>query len=259
MSENTDNVKGKAVEAIVETVLAGEAREIIWRTGDASEVKEPKIVVIAGVLDSPYNWLLKRYDSVNVAIKHEQKGLVPVEHSHLLVDRDKLRIDLVIGEQNHYGTKISGSLELHPTFLKFGVNSGKYLTPFQMADLIKMNRTFFESHQVAGDLVTALKNFTAKVDKAVELSDNNRGNKRVLVDQVAKTNVPEKFNLKLPIFKGQPVELFEVEVYFNSDDLTCTLISPSANDITESLRDTAIDAELSKVRSLVPDLVIIEK
>lgn len=87
----------------------------------------------------------------------------------------------------------------------------------------------------------------------------NRGNKRALVDQAVESNLPAGFNMVLPIFKGQSKETLEVEVYIRASDLTCTLISPQANEITEILRNDAIDKVLKDIEEIAGGIVIIEK
>lgn len=231
--------------------------ELVIREGEASEPRDPKIINLTGILDSPYRWLDKRYEEGYV--KSEVNGNIPIEFCHVAVDRENMTIALHIGEQNYFGTTITGRLELHPKFKKFGINAGEYITPFEMAEKIKMNRSFFENHSVAMELVSVLKNFKAKVNKQIEASDNNRGDKRALVDQVVNSNVPETFTLQVPIFKGMPSTAIECEVYFRAEDLTCTLVSPAANDEIESIRDRAIDQQLDLIKGLAPDLVIIEK
>ena len=62
----------------------------------------------------------------------------------------------------------------------------------------------------------------------------------------------------MPIFKGgKPVEI-ECETYFNPDDLTCTLVSPEANDMTEQTKDGAIDTVIDGIRKVAPDIVVLE-
>lgn len=175
-----------------------------------------------------------------------------------MVDRDSMSIQIITDKANHYRTEVTGKLQYHPKFLLFGINSSKYVTAFEMAELIKMNRSFFDNHTTAMDLVSALKNFKASVNKEIEKADNNRGSKKILVDQVVQSNIPETFKLILPIFKGQQKEEIAVEVYFNAEDLTCTLVSPEANDKLEATRDSAIDAVLKQIIELAPDIAIIE-
>lgn len=108
-------------------------------------------------------------------------------------------------------------------------------------------------------LVTELQNFRAKVDKEIEKSDNNRGDKRLLINQAVQSNLPEAFNLHIPIFKGTPKQTINVEVYINPSDFSCTLVSAEANDLLEEMRDREMDSVLERISAVCPDIVIIEQ
>ncbi len=216
-------------------------------TGNALEQQEPKIISLNGVLDSPLKWLEKRVSEI------DQKKC------HIVVDRDKMTISLVIDESDHYSTTITGKMELHPVFVKFGINAGKYRTTFEMAELIKMNRSYFENRQYAMELVTLLRQFKAKIDKQVEADVNpNKGDRRVLIAQKVDSNLPPAFNIIVPIFKGTEKQEIECETYFNPDDLTCTLVSAGANDSIEEMKDTCVGEVLDKIKEIAPDVAIIE-
>lgn len=217
------------------------------RTGQALAVKEPEKIKISGVLDTPFKWLEKRV------------GTIDQKKAYLTVSREMMSITLVTDEINHYRTTISGELELHPAFVKFGINAGKYRTPVDMAELIKMNRSYFENRQVAMELVSLLRHFKAKIDKEVEAEFNpNRGDKKVFIAQRIDSNIPSSFKLLIPIFKGDETKEVECETYFNPDDLTCTLVSAGANDTIEETKDSAIDGVLEKIRKIAPDIAIME-
>lgn len=238
-------LKEGIAQTIAENVTAGQ--ELVIREGKALELHEPVKVKIEGVLDSPARWLEKRASTI------EQLKC------HVIVNRDDLKILLVCDEKNFYRTQISGSLVLSEKFQKFGINASEYLTNFEMAELFKMNRTCFETRDKAMKLVSELQNFKAKCDRDIEKCDNNRGDKKLLINQVVNSNLPEKFNLKMPVFKGTKEQTFEVEVYINSSDFSCTLISPEANDLVEEMRDREIDAVLDRIKAVCPDVVIIEQ
>lgn len=74
------------------------------------------------------------------------------------------------------------------------------------------------------------------------------------------TNLPQAFNLYMPIFKGMPAEIFEVETFasLNGREVTFLLISPGAQSALEELRNKVIDEEVKKIREVAPDIVIIE-
>lgn len=245
-------VKQEVKEQIAESMVGGlpvGVGEVIIREGKAIELKEPVKVGIDGTLDAPARWLETRM----------RIGLVNQGTNHVLVDRENLSITLQCNENNHYGSKISGSLIVSPEYKRFGINDGEYMTNFDMAELIKMNRSFFETKSIAMNLVTELQNFKAKVDKEVEKSDNNRGDKRLLVNQVVQSNLPKAFNICIPLFKGTTKQTINVEVYINPTDLSCTLVSPEVNDLLEEMRDHEMDAVLDRIKTVCPDIVIIEQ
>lgn len=217
------------------------------RTGEALPVREQKAVEIYGVLNTPLKWLQKRVELIN------QKA------AHILVNREQMIIQLKIDEENHFASTISGKLEFNPIFLKFGINQGNYKTPLEMSEFFKMNRSHFENQQQAMELVSLLKVFKAKVNKEVEQEVNlNKGDKRLLLAQTVDSNLPDGFTLEIPVFKGQDKQRIEVETYFNPDDLTCTLVSPAANDIIELTRDSEIDNVLNAIEGLAPGIAILE-
>ncbi|MFB5946087.1 hypothetical protein [Albibacterium profundi] len=220
--------------------------ELTIREGKAPEIHEPKNLIVNGVLDSPLRYLHKRLKAF------------PETECHIIVDREKLSIKLVCNERFHVDTVITGSLQLHPDFTKLGINNGEYLTAFELADKFKMNRSLFETQNAAMEIVSKLKNFKAKVAKEIEKTTNDRGSQRLLQDQVVNSNLPENFNLNVPLFKGMGKEIIEVEVNVNPNDLSCTLISPAANDLIQYHRDLAIDSQLDQIVELAPGIVIFE-
>src|SRR5690606_9546607 len=103
-------------------------------------------------------------------------------------------------------------------------------TALQLADKIRMNRSFFENKSDAMRLVSELREFEAKVNKEVESKADGRANRRVLLAQTVTTNVPESFRMNVPVFKGLGKVAIEVEIGIDPYDLSCRLISPGAND-----------------------------
>lgn len=243
-------VKTEIAKNIAETMAEAVAPvngSIIFREGQALPLHEPEKVELLGTIDAPARWLEKRADTIN------QK------ECYVEVNREKMIISLRTDESSYYGTAVYGKLELSPEYNKFGINGGEYITNFEMAELFKMNRAYFENRSVAMKLVTDLQNFKAKVDKEIENSDNKRGDRRILVNQVVQSNLPEAFNLVIPVFKGCEKQTVQVEVYVNPNDFTCTLVSAQSNELVIETRDTIIDEVLERIRLTCPDIVIIEQ
>lgn len=221
--------------------------EVVMREGEALPLHEPVKVQISGILDSPARWLEKRQELQQITNK-----------CHVLVDREKLLIGLQINENAHYGTKIRGTLTFTDAFMKFHINDGHSFTLVELAKLFKMNRSFFETKQKAMELVTTLQNFKGTVNRDLEVSNDNRGNKKVDLVQAVESNLPEAFTLHLPIFKGLEAEDVVCEVYVDPDDWSCQLISPDANDIVERYRDEEINKVLDRIEKAMPGVAIIE-
>lgn len=241
--ENQEVIK----EEIIKQVANSEGvREIIIREGQALPVMEPEQVRISGTIDAPARWAENR------------KSVIKQIASHMIVNRQEMCILLVEDENSRYGSTIEGTMTLSDKFKEFGINSGKYITNFEMADLFKMNRSFFETKTLCMELVSKLKNLKASVNKQIEASNNDRGNRRELVDQVVEHNIPESFKLKLPVFNGTEPQEVEVEINVDADDLSCTLISPHAKDLIERMRNEKIDEVIERVKKACPDIVIIE-
>ena len=139
-----------------------------------------------------------------------------------------------------------------------GINDGEYVSCFDLADRIKKNRTLFESREAAMKLVSTLRNFKARVERELELSDDKRGNVNAKKSQIVDSNLPESLKVTVPIFKGQPKQTFEVEVEVNPSDLSCTLASPEANDVIRTSVDAIIDGQLKDIDEMAPGILVVE-
>jgi hypothetical protein len=246
---NAEDIKQEIGKQIAEAIGQQEAgkMEVIIREGDALPQNEPVKVDISGIIDSPARWLEKRPTLKEIT-----------GHCHVLVNRDRLTVSLMINEMNKYGSEIVGKMQISEAFKKFHINDGHTFTLNELANLFKMNRFYFETKQIAAGLVTLLQNFKGKVNKDLEASNDNRGNRKVDFVQAVESNLPEEFTLHLPIFKGMEAEDVVCEVYVDPDDWSCQLISPEANDIIERYRDGKIDEVISRIEAAMPGVAIIE-
>ena len=217
------------------------------RFGEALPLKEPKAVNIDGTIDAPARWVEKRKDDIKQA------------DAHIIVDRDHMSITLNIDENSAYSDQITGTLTLSSEMQEFGINTGEYMSCFDMSDRIKQLRSYFETQQEAMKLVSELRNFKAKIDKELELSDDKRGNQKIMRAQTVESNLPKSFKVNMPIFKGTEKRTFEVEVEINPNDLSCTLVSPDAHDIVVQERDSQMDGVLVRIAEAAPNIVIIEQ
>jgi hypothetical protein len=228
--------------------------EVILREGAAIKELEPKAPIktkLSGVIGVPAEYLRKRIET----------GQFTQEHSHLIVNREAIKLSLVINEDNEYlRGQVDGTLEFHPKFQEFGINTGKVWTPTELGLFFKMNRSFFPDKSTNMRLVADLMNFSATVNNKIERSVKENGDRTDNFAQVVNSNLPASFVLEIPIFKGMKAETLEVETCAKIDgrEVAFTLLSPGANQTLEEIRDKAIDTYLEQIKAIAPNIAIIE-
>lgn len=231
----------------IEVNVTGDARELVIRQGNAIPAKEPEVVNIDGTITAPFVWI-------------EKKGTYTPDHvafeNHIVVDRDNMSITLIENERSPYRNTIKGSLQFSKEYKTLGINDGKYVNTLQLAERIKMNLACFENRAEAMELVFALKNFKAKVNKDLENSTNDRGSRTLAMIQAVESNIPEAFNFLIPLFKGTEKVPVKCEVYINPDDLSCTIVSAEANAMVADVSGAYIDSELDKIQKLCKIAII---
>lgn len=217
------------------------------------DVKAPLKLNIKGVIGSVSEFLSKRKD---------QEDQINEKRCHILVNREKISIELIYNENDEYQIgSIKGTLEEHPKYKEFGINSGKVWTPTELGMFFKMNRSFFPDKSENMKLVSELMNFTAKVNSSIERSAKENGDRTDNFAQTVNSNLPASFTLTIPIFKGTQAESLEVETFaqVNGRDIAFVLLSPAANQTMEDIRDKVIDEQLQKIYDNCPNIAIIEQ
>ena len=216
-------------------------------------VKAPIKVNLKGVIGAPFEFLSKRFDQPD---QINQKRCV------VLISREDLSIILNFNENDAYNDGcVLGTLDQHPKFVEFGINTGKNWKPNELGQFLKMNRFYFTIQKENMDLVTLLKSFEAKVGILIEKEKTQNGNFKDNYSGVVTSNLPGSFKLHIPIFKGRPAEDIEVEFYatVNGREVFLQLYSPGACQALEDLRDQVIDEQIKAIRELAPDIAIIEQ
>ena len=209
------------------------------RTGNALPLHELHSLTLIGSLRAPGDFLAVRKDQF------------PIDESHVLVNEDEGRINLISKDREDIGKiEIIGSVTAHPDFLRLGVNDVDVVrTPKELATFIKMNRTMFESKAKAMELVALLMNFKATIDKEIEDSSDNRANFTKKMHQAVESNLPDVFKVTTPLFIGEKAITFIVEIVIDPDDLSCMLLSPDAKDIFIKEKQVMINEQLVRFYS----------
>jgi hypothetical protein len=227
--------------------ITTDQKELVIREGQAEKLIALKAVNISGIINAPLEYVKVRKEVFNNL------------RANIQVNREGFSIILSINENTELENTITGSLQLTEEFKSFSVNSGIGWVPRQLAEHIKMNRICFESKDVANKLVAILMDVKIRIDKAIENQSGQKGNIRQLKEQtLTECNIPEFLTMQMSIFKGSKKVSFLCEIWINPEDLSVKLISPDAQDIIRQVRDEEIDQVISEIRTLCPQLVIIE-
>jgi len=253
----------------MQVVLHEGQTELVIREGKAQnilDVKPPVKIALVGVIGAPTEFLARRFQHCVDAAKPdciEMLAHFDPTRLHVLVNREDVKITLVIDEHDEYkrGTVV-GSLELHPKFVEFGINDSKKLwEPNELGQFLKMNRAFFPDRSKNMTLVSELKNFVGKVDSTIEQQKEDKGSFKDNFSAVVTSNLPDSFSVQLPVFKGTKPEIIDVEFYasVSGREIFVQLVSPGANELFESIRDTVIDEQIEAIRKIAPNIVIIEQ
>lgn len=234
------------VRVIDSLLLEAEIKELVIRKGDALPLREPIKIDISGNIDAVARFVENRKDEFD----HKQ--------SHVLIDRDNMKIVIIFAETSYFSGKVKGVAVIDRNFLKWEINTGKSWTTFELADFIRMHRSFFENTGTAVELVSQLRNFKAKVNKELENADDKRGNRDIVKRQVVESNIPASFKINIEIFKGFSPQIIDVEIDIDADSLNCKLVSPQAAEIYQRIADSIIDDQLNRITELAPDILQIE-
>ena len=173
-----------------------------------------------------------------------------------------MKITLTTDERDAYlKSTIEGSVAFTDTYERFGINDPTVgWLPAKLGQFLRLNRGVFEDKMECMKLVSLLKNFTAKAKAEIQKQRDPSGSTADVYHQEVESNLPKSFTVNVAIFKGTAKEAIEVEFdhYLKDGDVFLQLVSPGANELTESYRDQCIDDVLNKIREIAPDIAILE-
>lgn len=231
------------------------AEIVIREVGKVNElpVLEPEKVNISGTITSILSFLEKRWGC---------EGQIDHEHTHIIVDRDNLSMTLVANETDARNKMVvAGKLQLSRQFLAFHINDGFAWEPIALSQFIKMSRAYFVDRDTNMKLVHIFKNFKAKVNTDYERDRKENGSFTDNYSQIVDSNMPDRFSVVLPIFKGTAAKTIEIETYATIDghDVTVQLMSPSAQQVVDETLDAIIDEQIAAIKEIAPEIPFIEK
>lgn len=231
------------MQEIKVTVEPG-VKELVIRTGDAPDIREPNTIEIEGNIYAPGEFLLKRKEEV---LQLKQKTQVHVWRDH---------ISLVVDEESPYAKHITGRLFVDTDFDALKINCEAAYTIENLYKMLRMKGRYFANREAHAAILSQLKSFEAKTE--VEFKSTNDYNGTVAFQKIAtcKTNLNYEFGLFMPIYKGVEAQKFNVSIEFepNKGSIICWLVSEDLLTLQSELRDKIMKEEVKKFS----DFVVIE-
>lgn len=258
--DQENEILGKQVTKKVAKELAaelikeeGNEKTLVIRHDDPKQelkLRERLLFAATGNIDTVSRYLAKRAHLID----HFQ--------TTVLIDRKEMTIGIHSNETDHWGDKLTGKLQIHPDFIRFGINTGTPVQTQKLGDFFKMNRAFFVDREENLRLVTVLKTFEGSVDQKIKDIQKDNGNAHVSREQIVTSTIPPSFRLKMGLFKGLEIKEFEVNTVLSvnsTGQVVVALESPEAQEIIDTYKNEVIDIEIGKIEGFAPNLLIIEQ
>jgi hypothetical protein len=221
-------------EIKIETVPG--TNEIIIREGQAKPIKDPEKINFTGHLFAPADFMENR------------KTLLKKDDCHLIVDNAAGSLSFLIDERCPHRHILNGVLKKANVISLFGINGEKFYSDKELAKFLRNNIFYFCDAAVHAKIIKSLMNFGAKITTVIENNSNNRGNVKQLFEQAVKSDVPESFNMKAPIFEGYPDLVFEVLIGAEADSagVRFFLESPTLFKLEEEFKRQLLGVEVKR-------------
>lgn len=232
--------KEATTTALKEAVKNGDSKEIIFRTGEAKKVYNKEPLTLTGTIDSPSRFLEARPE------------LYEKDRSHCKVSISEGSIELVINEDCPETKKtIKGKIETSQIFRQLGINNPeKNYSPNELANAFKLLRSIFESRAEHMSIVKTLQNLKAKIKQDLDQNNDKRGNISNTFSQTVESNIPDGFNIIIPLIEGEKkrkIELFVTLEATNTNDINCYLESMDAAELIDQEREERVKTEVEKL------------
>jgi hypothetical protein len=205
--------------------------------GDAPPFSPQKSISISGTLGAPLAFLVGR-------------GEIDDTKTHLLIDNDKGRLDLMINDTDpHTSHKITGTLSPDANLAAFQINTEKRWGIREFTKFCKMARYYFADESEANNLINELQKFEGNVNKVYKDHNDNTGDSLIhLETKVTGIKMQRTFRLKVPVYKGYAPQVFTVEIGFDTKStlVDLFLVSDELYALLPKLREELMSMEIAK-------------
>lgn len=222
--------------------------------GKALDPKYPSQIKLSGNIESVSNFLKKRYHGL------VGKGLQEVdkERAVVIVHSDKMNMVLLVDAENPFGTTVFGSLEHTEDLKTFHINDNHLFSREAMIKLLKFSKRHFADPLKHEELINAYMKLNITGSTEYKKESDDRGNKDLAFKKtIASQNIHAGFVLEMPIFKGQNVEKFRVDICLDVTDASVSFWFESVElvELIELRKTQIFDEQLKSCQ----DFVIIHK
>ena len=272
---------GQPINVRIENYTGSEPIKIIYREDNPREelktiqAKLPEALNITGIISAPADWLEKRsplfdHDNARVEVKREdstikliinERNCAPGLDAYIPDEAESYNGDITCRFRER--STVTGSIQFTDLFLRLAINKeDSWIDPQKLAAFFRLNRSIFPDLEENMRIVSILKNIKAKINADYEKTkDTYSGSRTEFYQMSVEHNLPKSFDISIAIFKGAQPEKYNIEFDVDIVDgkILLQLKSPAINDEVTTARDIIINAELDRIRTIAPDLVIIEQ
>jgi hypothetical protein len=247
------------METKVNIISNDQPQELVVREGSAIAVDgNPNRINITGTLRAPAQFLKDKkagtdVEKMGVAVSltlTESARIYNPRRSHVLVDRHKGSIVLVLNEKDAFEDRVTGVLKMFKDLIDLGINQEKRYSIDALIKVVKRNKFYFADTAQHFSFLLSLTNFNTKLTTEIKHARETNGSRLDMTQKVVNNNeAAPRFKLKMPIFEGYEPVTFEVEVVVDVTDVTAsfTLESVDLFELEKSMKNQYIDEQTKEI------------
>lgn len=218
---------------------------IIIREGEALPLREDIPIVIEGDITAPATWVItKEFDPFT---------------SHVLVDIKNTTIILHVDEHSYFKATISGKIKENSELSEFNINNNKRYSQQELSQLLKFKKMFFPDKDRHLKILEQLSSLKGTVIQNFENANDNKGNKKFLLEKTLKEQFDFGFSLSIPIFENTEPSSFQVEVNYDitDGDVRFWLESVELKEMKYIIIHKILEKEIAKISAKIKTIIYV--
>jgi len=208
-------------------------------TGKALEERHEEAVKFGGILSAPADFL-----------EQKKSNFLPSE-CHVRVDYHSMQIVFHMDERKFNGNEVHGKLSESKVLTRFGINTGKEYSNFELAQLFRLNKYWFASAEDQVRIISELQKFQANVSTKIKAhADNSGASLQHLEREVNGIQWNRTFRLNIPLFEGYERVAVPVEIGVTptASAVRFFLESPEIYELIEEQKGGLIQAQIERFK-----------